>query len=601
MNTRNFLLDTKRLGLLLLAGAATLMMQAQMRWMNPQDVTYPVVTGRAWHAELAGSYARLPERAEQSVRPAVWRLSRQSAGLGIDFHTNAPEIVVRYGVKGALAMAHMPATGVSGIDLYATDKDGVQRWCAAKYSMAADTITYRYSALEYTNARKDWGYNFHLSLPLYNEVEWLEIGIDSTAAFAFFPVSSEAPIVVYGTSIAQGACASRPGLAWTNILQRETGHEVVNLGFSGNGLVEPEMFDLMAEIKAKAYVVDCMPNMCEAAELAVLHDRIVAGVKRLRGHCDTPILLVEHSGYTNEGSSPAAREKYDAANRELLRAYHTLRGCGVEGLHYLTHDEIGLGTDDMVEGIHPADLGMRKYADAYRRALDTMLHEDCYRRTVFSPVTQQRDPYDWQQRHRDVLKVNRDDPPKVVLIGNSITHYWAGTPKAHIVRGDDSWDALWHGTAHNLGFGWDRIENALWRIYHGELDGFEADKVLLLLGTNNIDFNTDAEIADGIMEVVRAVRYHQPRAHIFICGVLPRADRFARIEPLNRAIQQALAQSGVTATFLDLSPAVLSTDDALRSELFSDGLHPTREGYQAIAARLKALLAEEETASGSPR
>lgn len=581
--------EVKRHTLLFLAVVAALAVHAQMRWMNPQNTTYPVITGRAWHSELTGTFARLPERAQPKVRPAVWNLSRQSAGLGIDFHTNAPEIVVRYGVKRSLAMPHMPATGVSGIDLYASDKDGVHRWCAGKYTMG-DTITYRFSSLEYANARKDWGYNFHLSLPLYNEVKWMEIGVDSTAAFAFFPITTEAPIVVYGTSIAQGACASRPGMAWTNILQRETGHEIVNLGFSGNGLVESEMFDLMAEIKAKAYIIDCMPNMCEAAELAVLHDRIVAGLKRLRQTSDAPILLVEHSGYTNEGTSSTARQKYDAANSELLRAFHTLKAGGVEELHYLTKQEIGLDIDDMVEGIHPGDLGMRKHADAYRRALDIMLHEDSYHRSVFTPVPQQRDPYDWQQRHRNVLQVNREDPPKVVLIGNSITHYWAGLPTGRLVRGEDSWEDLWHGTAHNLGFGWDRIENALWRIYHGELDGYDAEKVLLLLGTNNIDFNTDAEIADGIMEVVRAVNYRQPHARVYICGVLPRADRFERIAPLNRSIQQALAKSGLTATYLDLAPAVLDADGKLRSELFSDGLHPNREGYLSIAQRLKVLL-----------
>lgn len=576
--------------LALMALALTVGVEAETRWYNPLAQPVPVVTGRYWHDELAGGYRRLPDRAKERVRPGVWYLSGQSAGLGVDFHTNAPEITVRYGVKGNLAMPHMPATGVSGVDLYATDKNGRQRWCAGKYVMG-DTITYSFRQLEYPEARPEWGYNFHLSLPMYNEVVWLEIGVDEEAKFDFFPLTTEAPIVVYGTSIAQGACASRPGMAWTNILQRETGHDIVNLGFSGNGLLEPELFDLLAEIEAKAYVIDCMPNMCEPKELAVLHDRIVAGVKRLRRDRKAPILLVEHSGYTNEDAQPAVRKKYDDANRELLRAYDDLMREGVAEVYYMTHDEIGQEQDDMVEGIHPNDLGMRRIADAYRRKLACVLHEDCHLRTVFAPITQQRDPYDWQQRHRNVLKVNAEEPPKVVLIGNSITHYWAGLPTGRLVRGEDSWSDLWKGTvAHNLGFGWDRLENVFWRIYHGELDGYEAEKVILLLGTNNVDFNTDEEIAAGIAEVVRAVKVRQPGAEVFVCGVLPRADRFARIAPLNRAIRSALAQQGCSATYVDLSPAVLNADGTLRSELFSDGLHPTREGYREIANRLKTEI-----------
>lgn len=254
-------------------------------------------------------------------------------------------------------------------------------------------------------------------------------------------------------------------------------------------------------------------------------------------------------------------------------------------------------------------VGSRKHTARYAKALHapyytpkgdaqnqvedirTILGEDSERRCVFRPITQQRDPYDWQMRHRNVLKINAEEPPTVVLIGNSITHYWAGPPTARLVRGSDSWADLWQGDiAHNLGFGWDRIENALWRINHGELDGFSAEKVLLLLGTNNIAYNTDEEIAEGIVEVVRSVHAHQPEAQIFVCSVLPRLDHGERVAPLNATIQSTLQQHHSPALYLDLSPIAFDADGNFRRDLFSDGLHPNAEGYRVLAARLKHLL-----------
>ena len=99
-----------------------------------------------------------------------------------------------------------------------------------------------------------------LYLPLYNEVSKLEIGVPTSTSFFFVPTTGESPIILYGTSIAQGACASRPGMAWGNIVSRTLNWPLINLDFSGNGKLETEIISLICEQRPSIVILDCMPN-----------------------------------------------------------------------------------------------------------------------------------------------------------------------------------------------------------------------------------------------------------------------------------------------------------------------------------------------------
>lgn len=562
-------------------------LQAQYKWENPLKQTVAVIRGQGWHNEQKTSYTRLPQRAQKTVRQDVWNLSQQSAGLSVAFRSNAPEIKVRYVVTGGMSMPHMPATGVSGVDLYATDSDGRSRWCGGKYAFN-DTISYTYSGLTYATDHGH-GYEFQLFLPLYNQVTWMEIGVPADASFRFLPVSQDKPLVIYGTSIAQGACASRPGMAWGNIVNRTLEHPVVNLGFSGNGKLESELFDLLAEIDAKLYIIDCMPNLPGKEASAVIYDRALAGVKKLRTRSQAPILLVEHSGYTNEFSSQTTEDSYRVANVELRKAYEALTKEGIADLHYLTKEEIGLSMDAAVEGVHPNDLGMQQYADSYVKKIREILHETANGPTSCTPCRQQRDPYDWNDRHRQVMEMNRQSAPDILMIGNSITHYWGGEPIANHTNGRKPWDKLFKGkNVRNLGFGWDRTENVLWRIYHGELDGYQAQNIFLLIGTNNLHSNTDEEVVQGICEVVKSIRLRQPQAKLCVLGILPRKEMEAHVKKVNSELQKQLTATGVI--YIDLSSQLTHQNGTIDPTLFIDGLHPNEKGYEQITTVLKGHI-----------
>ncbi|MEO8414793.1 MAG: SGNH/GDSL hydrolase family protein [Ginsengibacter sp.] len=559
---------------------------------NPANDTMHVLEGQAWPNEVKDFYDRLPARAEHSVREAVWNLSKNSAGLQMRFQTNAGEIVVKYQVTGALQLPHMPATGVSGVDLYSKTIDGSWLWAAGKFSFG-DTITYHFKNLlpndQHVNNRE-----YTLYLPLYNSIKWMEISVPKEAMFRPLPVRTDKPVVVYGTSIAQGACASRPGLAWTNILGRKLDRPVINLAFSGNGRLEKEMIDLLSEVPAKLYVLDCLPNLTSPDYYATgeLKNRIVASVSELQNKKSfTPILLTDHDGYSDGEINPVRKNEYVSANTVFRQTFDSLIIAGAKNIFRLSKGEINQDIETMVDGTHPNDMGMMRYANAYAKEIRTILAEPEGTISTTIPVTQRRDAntYDWETRHNEVMQYDKLHPPKLVFMGNSITHYWGGQPAEPRHNGTASWDKYFSPRiTTNMGFGWDRIENVLWRIYHGELDSIAPKQIVLMIGTNNLQLNTNDEIAQGLLFLIQAIRAKQPAARILLLGILPRRDMEERIVQLNKMVTNVAAQS--KETYADAGSLFVHKDSKIDESLFADGLHPNAVGYEKLGAFIVSHL-----------
>ncbi|TDB66891.1 SGNH/GDSL hydrolase family protein [Arundinibacter roseus] len=555
-------------------------------WWNPTSATFPVLEGQAWPKGVRNFYDRLPGRAEGNVRTPVWNLSRQSAGLMLRFRSDAAQIKIRYVVEGRHALPHMPATGVSGLDLYARDSDGNWQWATAKYTFG-DTIEYHFRNLKPNDNYHKRGREYRLYLPLYNSVKWLEIGVPENTQFSALPARTDKPLVIYGTSIAQGACASRPGMAWPTIVSRKLDHPLINLGFSGNGRLEPEILEMVAEIDARVFVLDCLPNLVvrEDYPLAEVKTRILNAVRMLRKkHPTTPILLAEHAGYTDEAINPISGPRYAEPNEVLREAFSQLLGEGVKELYLISKKDFEQDIESMVDGTHPNDLGMMRYAEGYEKKLRTLLNEPKGTVSTTQPTIQMREPdnYDWDTRHREILRMNQENPPKVLMIGNSITHFWGGLPEGPHRRGADSWKAVFDPqNTRNLGYGWDRIENVLWRIYHGELDGYEANQIYVMIGTNNFHLNTDEEILTGWRMLIEAIRHRQPTATLTMTGVYPRRKEEKRVVALNQKLEALTREMGVK--YLDAGKVLLKPDGTINETLFTDGLHPNADGYRLLS------------------
>ncbi len=341
--------------------------EAGLEAIEPNAITQREGDGRLWvdalsiglegqgFTDLAHPYDRLPADAEGVVRDPVWGLSHDSAGLAVRFWSDATAISARWTLRRAsLEMPHMPATGVSGLDLYVRGDEG-WRWIGAGRPSGVESEGVLADGIA-PGLRE-----YLLYLPLYNGVDQVLIGLSPEARILRAAAVKGRPVVFYGTSITQGGCASRPGMAYPAIIGRWLDLPTVNLGFSGNGQMEPEMGERIARIDASAFVLDCLPNMSPD----MVTERVPSVVRTLRAaHPGTPILLVECITYQHSPLLGSWAALAPAFNEALRGAYEELLAEGVAGLWYVEGEDL-LGSDGeaTVDGVHPTDLGFLRMSE----------------------------------------------------------------------------------------------------------------------------------------------------------------------------------------------------------------------------------------------
>ncbi len=342
--------------------------QENIKWFNPKDSKQAIVFNQAWAEELASPYHRLPKRAKKVVRKRVWELSNNSAGLCLRFKTNAQHIKVHYKVKGDTDFPHFSMTGVRGIDLYYKSEG---QWLRTiDYCSLDNPCHYDYHI---NNLEQGKEQEYQLYLPLYEEVLDLKIGVEEQANFEFiYPQKHIKRILAYGTSICQGACVSRAGLSWANILGRRLDCELINLGFSGNGKLEPEVLDFVSEVEADLYILDCLPNLEPKKD--DVYQLTLDAVDKLRSkQPNTPIILTEHLGYANTQTNKYQNDKVVKLNSELRRAFEDLRCSGEQNLYLLRQETLAFDDNSFVDYVHPNDYGMLLYAKAYESLIRAIL------------------------------------------------------------------------------------------------------------------------------------------------------------------------------------------------------------------------------------
>lgn len=342
----------------------------ELRWHSPLEAPFHIA-GFPWLAQ-DGIYRRLPLASEAVLPPAVDTLAYCTAGGQIRFRTNSSRLVIRVRLAGPANMYHMPPTGQCGVDCYLGEPGEQSFITTAKFKPTESEYE---SQLYQWDSKKDVAVT--LNLPLYQGVEEVWIGVDKDAVISDAPAyASSRPVIIYGTSITQGGCASRPGMAYSNILSRMIPVEFVNLGFSGNGKGEPELAHIMSEIDDPAlFILDYEGNTGEAGNIA---RTLPAFIQILRErHPEVPILVVSRIYTAEDQFYMERRGLHD--RRRLIQIEHVEQRMaeGDRNIHFVDGFKL-LGDDFVVndctvDGTHPTDLGFLRMAQSLAPIIKPLL------------------------------------------------------------------------------------------------------------------------------------------------------------------------------------------------------------------------------------
>ena len=205
-------------------------------------------------------------------------------------------------------------------------------------------------------------------------------------------------------------------------------------------------------------------------------------------------------------------------------------------------------------------------------------------------------PTNWMALHDSYVARAKQGQIDLLFLGDSITAGWQWDQ-----GGLNVWKQYYAPRhAAEFGIGYDRTQNTLWRIEHGELDGIKPKVVVLLIGTNNAGNeddgkprNTTPEIVAGVTTLVKELRARLPASKVLLLGIFPRGEKNdpvrAQVQDVNS--QLARLDDGKTVKFLDLGSKFLETDGTLSRDIMPDLLHPNERGYRIWAQAMEDTLA----------
>jgi lysophospholipase L1-like esterase len=329
----------------------------EMKFVGVDDL---MLIGQGF-AKNCVKYGRLPVDMEKEFRPALYDLGLNSAGIAVRFSSNSTVIAVRWTVRVNNTMNHMASTGIKGIDLYSFDNE---KW---RYAGTARPTGKTSVGIVVQNMSGDMR-EYIAYFPLYDGVESVEIGVEQNAVVGK-PIDKRLtgrqvakPVVFYGTSITQGGCASRPGMAYPSILGRMLNRETINLGFSGNGKLDFSLAKAISRIDAEAVVIDCLPNNT----VQTVRDsawRFITHIVKMKPAMK--IFMIENPEYPFARFDRTVQQQLADINREWKALYSRLKKERIQQIVYIgAHGLTSCDGEATVDGVHFTDLGFLRYAEA---------------------------------------------------------------------------------------------------------------------------------------------------------------------------------------------------------------------------------------------
>lgn len=338
--------------------------------MSWHEVSEFKMLGRAYPDSLP-LYSRVPAFLKSTTRDALYDLGQNTAGMAIRFRSDSPRFALDWQSLNSDNSTNMAVMATRGADLYWLTPEGEWRFLAPARPMGDPTTWLIIDNME-PQMRE-----YMLHLPLYDGLKFCKIGIAPESVIENPQIESPRadvkPIVIYGSSIQQGATASRPGMAASNIIRRDLDIETINLGFSANAHIDYEIAEMMADVDASVYVLDFVPNALPWE----IEEKTEKFVKILRDRRpDVPLIFVECPAFTHTQLDKTSSAYYnDSKNQAIKKVYDKMVAEGLDNTFYLTADKIlpadGDGSSD---SIHFNDYGFRYFAHALTGLLKQALN-----------------------------------------------------------------------------------------------------------------------------------------------------------------------------------------------------------------------------------
>lgn len=329
----------------------------------------PFKTYGIFYSKEEETYRRIPKVLADNVSEELSWLSKHTSGGRVRFKTNSPWIVIRVVEPYRESMSHMPVAGIFGFSLFVDKK-----FCGIYMPTSPQLENPQNGKIVFDGMRtskKEEVYEAELFFPLYNGVDSLCIGIkEGSILEESSPYKYEdKPVLVYGASITQGGCASKPGDDYMGRLCQWLDTDIVNLGFSGNCAREPIMAEYLATLNPSIFIYGEGNNQWGYEQYEQTYYNVYETFRK--AHKNTPFVFTQRAVHLNQSDKRIHKIVKDAYEKALA--------TGDKNVYYFEGD--GAIGDIMVENAtvdntHLDSLGFYLTAKALAPLIKELLEKN---------------------------------------------------------------------------------------------------------------------------------------------------------------------------------------------------------------------------------
>lgn len=312
------------------------------------------------------NFVRLPAEIAKTVNRKVAILYRHTAGGRLKFKTDSTTLAIKVQMSDINLFSHMPAIGSAGFDVYENDEEYGDVYVTTFKPPLDITDSFEAKAVIGSKKMRD----LTVSFPLYSGVTKLLIGLDSDAKIERAEsYSNSKPVVFYGSSITQGACATKPSDSYESIISRRFNLDYINLGFAGSACAEENIYNYINTLDMSIFVYDYDHNAKDPAHLEATHERMFLAIREK--HPTLPIIMMSRPRYL-------VNDDTQQRLNIIKKTYQNALARGDENVYLLTGRDLMkiCKADGMADNAHPTSLGFFSMATSVGNVIEEIIKKN---------------------------------------------------------------------------------------------------------------------------------------------------------------------------------------------------------------------------------